>query len=322
MVIRNADSYHSLHWCNICIRMPMSPATMRLRIAEELQQFLARHPIKRVMVAEGSLPPPSLAYMVSFPRISVTLSGQDRVEMEQGGTWRTVRAERGDAILVPANIANRPTWTGRSKVLTILFGARHTGISLVPTARAGGIAPTALKAQINVPAESPCRMMLSALTSLVTSGADSPACRSLVEAILHCSSSLLDQAPSDLGSKASRTYQSLCLYAQEHFHQPLTRESIADQFRLSPNHVSRLFRQQGLMTFGDYLNWVRIDRAKLLLRRHDFSLDAISARCGFNQVSYFCRVFKARTKMTPTQYRLSATSQALAEPHGLSQNAR
>lgn len=293
--------------------MPDSPATSRLRIARELRGFLSRHAIERVLVAGASIAPPSMAYMVSFPRLSLTLCGEDHVEMESDDAWRKVRARRGDAIFVAANVANRPTWTGNAKVLTILFGARHTGISLVPGGGAKGVPPVALKAQVDTPAESPTRTILSALTTLLSREPTSAAGPALVEAILHCMASLLDRPPSQVGSKAIRTYQSLCLYTQEHFHLPLTRELIADQFRLSPNHVSRLFRQQGLMTFGDYLNWVRIDRAKLLLRRHDFKLDEVASRCGFNQVSYFCRVFKARTKLTPSQYRYGPAVQEPGE---------
>lgn len=286
---------------------PRAPPATRQQIAQQLRRFLTRHPISRLFVAQGTLAPPSLAYMVSFARLSVTLGGEDPVEMEQDGVWKLVRLRRGDALFVPPNIANRPTWSSRASVLTILFGARHTGISLVAGKRVRGEAPVALKAQIDTPAESPCRTMLAALTTLAATEPGNLACLSLVQAILHCGVSLLDRAPSDIGSKAHRTYQSLCLYAQEHFHLPLSRESVAEHFGLSPNHVSRLFRQQGLMTFGDYLNWVRIDRAKLMLKRHGFTLEEIAERCGFQQVSYFCRVFKARTKLTPTQYRLGSS---------------
>lgn len=298
--------YRTIHCTGVpfCLMTPRSPLAVRQHISQQLRRFLARHPVSRLFVAQGTLAPPSLAYMVSFTRLSVTLGGLDPVEMELNGEWKTVRLRRGDALFVPPNIANRPTWSGTARVLTILFGARHTGISLVSGRRSRGEAPVAIKAQFDTPADSPARAMLTALTAVASTEPANPACVSLVQAILHCSSSLLDRAPPNIGSKANRTYQSLCLYAQEHFHLPLSRESVSEHFGLSPNHVSRLFRQQGLMTFGDYLNWVRIDRAKLMLKRHGFALEEIAERCGFNQVSYFCRVFKARTKLTPTQYRL------------------
>ncbi|MFT3786477.1 MAG: AraC family transcriptional regulator [Tepidisphaeraceae bacterium] len=285
--------------------MTESAGDGRSQIARELQQFLSRQSVARVLAAQGTLPPPELAYMVSFPRLSVTLSGDDRVEMEQGGEWRTVHLRRGDALFVPANAPNRPSWTARSKVLTILFGRRHTGVSLVTSDGTPRDVPRALEAQVDPPLDSPLNNIVPALTTLLNQQPDSPAATHLVTALLHCTTTLLKHAFQASGTKATRTYQSLCLFAQEHFHLPLTRESIAEQFHLSPSHVSRLFRKQGLMTFSDYLNWVRIDRAKLLLRRHDLSVDEIAARCGFAQSSYFCRVFKSRVKLTPTQYRVA-----------------
>lgn len=287
------------------------PARARELIDAELGRFLGRHAVRRVIVAAATLPPPPLAYLVSFPRLSVTLSGAERVGLEQGGRWRSVRAGVGDAIFVPANVANAPAFSGRARVLTVLFGRRHTGVSLVAT----GAGPArVLKAQLDPAADDPALAAVPALTAMLAREPDSPACPHLVMALLHGLRPLLGREPrrdpAAAGAKANRTFQSLCLYAQEHFHLPLTRDGVAGHFGLSPSHVSRLFRRQGLMTFGDYLNFVRVDRAKLLLRRHaDFSIDEVGLRCGFREASHFCRVFKRRARMTPTQYRLAGAQQ-------------
>ena len=57
------------------------------------------------------------------------------------------------------------------------------------------------------------------------------------------------------------------------------------------------------MKFCDYVNYVRINRAKFLLGNYDLPLYHIAARCGFNDVVYFCRIFKKITKKTTKQYR-------------------
>jgi AraC-like DNA-binding protein len=66
------------------------------------------------------------------------------------------------------------------------------------------------------------------------------------------------------------------------------------------------------MRFTDYLTWVRLDRAKYMLRHHDRTLGEVAQSCGFSDIGYFCRVFKRKTKLTPTAYRLqkSATADA------------
>jgi YesN/AraC family two-component response regulator len=69
------------------------------------------------------------------------------------------------------------------------------------------------------------------------------------------------------------------------------------------NLGSRLFRQEGRMGFNDYLTFVRIDRAKLLLSRYQLNLDEIADRTGFKGGDYLGRVFRKHTSLTPADYR-------------------
>src|SRR5215203_886450 len=78
------------------------------RITAELKRFLTRGKVQGVRIAEGAIPPPQLAYMVNFPRLSLTLSGEDRTEIEQDGRLRTFSFKPGHALFVPSNTWNRP----------------------------------------------------------------------------------------------------------------------------------------------------------------------------------------------------------------------
>ena len=298
------------------------------RIAAELRSFLRRGAraarggrsngargsgagtarVRVVLVAGGSTPPPQLAYMVNFPRLSVTLAGQERVELEQDGDLRTLAVRAGHALFVPANCWNRPTWSTPAKVLTLLFGKRQTGISLVTQRYASRAPETAVKTHLHLPVDGPAPGILDALINYARHAHDarngSPAGALLVEALLHCCLDLLEDPPPAIGGKADRTFHNICLYVQENFQFPLSRDAVADHFRLSPNHVSRLFCNEGLMKFNEYVTWVRLDRAKFLLRQHvDLTLDEVARSCGFVDTGYFCRVFKKKTKMTPSAYR-------------------
>jgi AraC-like DNA-binding protein len=274
-------------------------------IAEALEAFLRRERVQSVHFAGGSSPPPQLAYLVSFPRLSIVLSGQDRMEIEEDGQTRQITMKRGEAVFVPANCWNKPAWASRVKVLTFLFGKRQTGVSLVRQDKRSNAPSEATKAHFHRPLDGPAPGILDALTALTTATQPAaPTDRLLVEALLYACLKLLKEPSGHTGGKADRTFQNICLYLQENFQFPLTRDSVADHFRLSPNHVSRLFRSEGLMRFTDYLTWVRLDRAKYLLRNHDSTLGEVAASCGFSDIGYFCRVFKQRTKLTPTAYRL------------------
>jgi AraC-like DNA-binding protein len=248
-----------------------------------------------------------MAYLVNFPRLSVILAGEDQMEIEHAGAPRQFTVRRGEAALVPANCWNKPAWSRRVKVLTLLFGKRQTGISLVSQARKGEPA-TAIKSHFHRPVEGPVPGIVDALVNLPAESQSAPTGRLLVESLLHSCLELLREPAIPSGGKADKTFQNICMYLQENFQFPLTRDSVAEHFRLSPNHVSRVFRSQGFMRFIDYLTWVRLDRAKYMLRNHEQKLSEVAKTCGFSDIGYFCRVFKRKTKLTPTAYRLQKIS--------------
>uniref|UniRef100_UPI00117EA34E AraC family transcriptional regulator n=1 Tax=Paenibacillus sp. FSL H8-0548 TaxID=1920422 RepID=UPI00117EA34E len=78
---------------------------------------------------------------------------------------------------------------------------------------------------------------------------------------------------------------------------------IGDQFRLSPQYVSRLFREQtGQVGLHDYISQTRIEAAKALLLEGT-SIEETSARVGFASSHAFIRVFKKYEGITPGKYK-------------------
>jgi transcriptional regulator GlxA family with amidase domain len=98
------------------------------------------------------------------------------------------------------------------------------------------------------------------------------------------------------------------VFLQNHYQYDISRESVARQFNVSPTHLSRLFQAHGHMTFSNYLTYVRLDRAKHLLRSYNFKLDEVAERCGYHSTPYFCQTFKRFTKLTPAEYRTKSRS--------------
>ena len=56
------------------------------------------------------------------------------------------------------------------------------------------------------------------------------------------------------------------------------------------------------ITPGKYLNQIRIENAKLLLRQGNHSVGFVSGACGFANSNYFARVFRANVGMNPREY--------------------
>jgi len=272
-------------------------------IASALEEFLNGTRVRRVDFAEFSVAPPMFAYVTNFPRLSIPLRGCHRMEVAHNGRSVTILPVRGHAVFVPDNAWNNPDWSQAVHVLTFLFGAKQIGISLVRHNGRTEAPVTALKTSIFGAYDGLTHSVLTALTLCAGENPKGALARLLTEALLHSCLRLLNAPPSHRSGKASRTYESLCLYVQENSQRPISREAVAEHFGLAPNHVSRLFREVGLMRFNDYLNMVRVSRAKFMLRNYRMPLKEIAAKCGYNDTAYFCRVFRKISKVTPTEYR-------------------
>lgn len=93
-------------------------------------------------------------------------------------------------------------------------------------------------------------------------------------------------------------------FIEDNFSNPdLHMNSVARKFNLSPSHFSTVFSQEVGETFRDYLNTLRIDRARELLRTTNLKCSEIAYQCGYNDSHYFSTVFKKKTGFSPQQYR-------------------
>ena len=79
-------------------------------------------------------------------------------------------------------------------------------------------------------------------------------------------------------------------------------EDAAREVGLHPTYFSKLFKEEMGISFTDYLSKVRVEAAKLLMRS-DYSLAEISQMVGFNDQSYFTKVFKKHTGESPHRWR-------------------
>ncbi len=92
-------------------------------------------------------------------------------------------------------------------------------------------------------------------------------------------------------------------YIEAHFTEPIRREDVAQAAGLSPSHFSHLMRAKTGWSFRELLTRLRVDRACQMLARTDLGLVQIALECGFGDQSYFTRMFRRRTGLTPGAYR-------------------
>ena len=92
-------------------------------------------------------------------------------------------------------------------------------------------------------------------------------------------------------------------YMKQHYNQHLTLKETAGHVELNPSYFSTLFKQSCGSSFKEYLNYIRIEEGKKLLAGTDISILDIAIAIGFEDQSYFTKVFKKYTGLTPKQYR-------------------
>lgn len=79
--------------------------------------------------------------------------------------------------------------------------------------------------------------------------------------------------------------------------------SIADEFSMSPIYLSRLYKQLTTNALSDIISEMRMNKAKELLKTSEYTVVEISEKTGFTSSSYFYRLFKNSTGITPSDYR-------------------
>lgn len=94
-----------------------------------------------------------------------------------------------------------------------------------------------------------------------------------------------------------------CTYIQQHTHEKITLEELAEYCGMSDRRLSEKFRKETGQSVGEYIHRVKMDEAELLLKDSDFTLGEISTYLGYANQSHFISVFRRFYGMTPMQYR-------------------
>ena len=106
--------------------------------------------------------------------------------------------------------------------------------------------------------------------------------------------------PPLLGPSAVEKAQDLI---QRHYAEPLRLEDVARACGMSKYHFSRVFKLRSGHSFKGYLNQVRIAAAKRTMREKGVNVSEACFAVGFNDLSYFSRVFRASEGVPPSVFR-------------------
>ena len=92
-------------------------------------------------------------------------------------------------------------------------------------------------------------------------------------------------------------------YMKQHSNEDLSLESIAEKVHVSPAYFSQIFKREMGAGFSDYLNGLRIEKAKVLLKQPFLKINEIADIVGYRSIVHFNRTFKRYVGVTPSEYR-------------------
>ena len=94
------------------------------------------------------------------------------------------------------------------------------------------------------------------------------------------------------------------LYMSQHFTDPnLMLQDVAKAVGMSNSRFSTVFSQQTGQTFTEYLIYLRLNKAREMLKTTNIKSSQIARESGYNDSHYFSYIFKKNVGMTPSEYR-------------------
>ena len=106
-----------------------------------------------------------------------------------------------------------------------------------------------------------------------------------------------------VGSKHRNVIRKAMSYMRLNCERNLTLGEVADYVGYSHTHFSKVFKDEMGCGFRTYLNQTRVEKSKVLLLAGNTPMSEIYSACGFEDQSYFCKVFKRLVGVTPDRYR-------------------
>lgn len=88
-----------------------------------------------------------------------------------------------------------------------------------------------------------------------------------------------------------------------HLGERISMEEMAGRLNLNASHFSRLFKKETGETFVEFVTRSKVERARELLDTSDASIEQIAEQLGFEHTSYFIKLFRGFTQLSPSEYR-------------------
>ena len=254
-------------------------------------------PLRQIYFAGVTGTAPAQACQVDFPRLEIVLEG---TVTDTGINGETARMAQHDVLYVPAGSWNPPQWQLPATTLSVLFGKQQLSFNV--TQWDGAMLQNLAKQHVARRGPRVGSFLLQTLHEMQMQPHEQQTARLIVTSLLSHWHDLLG-SQIQTASRSQALFEAVRDYIDENYALPLTRESVAQAFYISPNYLSHLFQKTGSVGFNEYLTHTRLEHAKTLLKGYDLKVKEVAHSCGFVDSNYFCRLFRKNTERSPSEYR-------------------
>lgn len=128
----------------------------------------------------------------------------------------------------------------------------------------------------------------------------------IIKASIHALTVAVNKLPAVSKDDAAKDDRLMAMinYIQNNY-QNVTLEALASKFHLSEPYISKFIKDKSGKTFGEHVAYVRMKKAKVLLKNGNMTVENIALAVGYQNVEHFNRQFKKMFDKTPVQYRNS-----------------
>ncbi|MBS6196339.1 MAG: helix-turn-helix domain-containing protein [Clostridiales bacterium] len=95
----------------------------------------------------------------------------------------------------------------------------------------------------------------------------------------------------------------MVFYLEENYKSKITQMDMAERFYFNASTISRMFVKYMGVNFSEYLNTIRLEKAKDLLKTTERTVSDVAQEVGFESLSYFSKQFKRKYGMNPQEYK-------------------
>lgn len=103
--------------------------------------------------------------------------------------------------------------------------------------------------------------------------------------------------------KYSDNVEKVIVILHQHYQEPLTLKEVSENLHLNVMYLGQLFKKETKKSFSAYLNHLRMEKAKQLLLHSNQNINEIASEIGYNNTTYFSKLFKKIVGRSPKEYR-------------------